>query len=230
MAAVALLNTPLFDDPTLQVYYRFEDNANDSKNSNNGTGDNVTYSLIDGKFQKGVLFTSGGSSNISVPYNIPYGSFTINFWLKGTATSFPGIFVSYDSGESQVLGMTGSGDMGVPVNFTIFATGNGPTQVIGTIPVYDGFFHMISCVYDVDTGDQSLYVDGELDGTTTFTDPFSVSASMFLGDPFSDGNESMDDFSIFTSALTAQNISDLYTGNFPPPEVSSNPSFLLNFI
>jgi len=78
----------LLNDASLQAYWRFEGNSNDSKNSNNGTDTNVTYGTSYGKFGQGASY-NGTSSYTNIPYNSTLRSMamTLNFWIRRTQSS-----------------------------------------------------------------------------------------------------------------------------------------------
>ena len=231
MAAIELLNTPLFDDPTLQVYYRFEGNSNDSKNSNNGTATAVTYSSGNGKFGEGVGFDETIPSNVALPYQIPFGDFSMTFWVKGTSSGFPTMFQSNDISLNEIMGITAGGaGTGVP-SFVIFSSDTNIYQASAVTNVFDGNFHMITCTLNSSTGEQLIYVDGVSEGNTTFAGDFPTSDNSAIGNPFDfGGSEAIDEFAIFTSVLSPTNISNLFNGTFPPSGPVTSPTFLFNLI
>ena len=60
---------PLYNDPSLISYWRFEGDAADSKGGNNGTGQNVTYGPGYGKFGQGV-YLNGNSTRVAIPDSV----------------------------------------------------------------------------------------------------------------------------------------------------------------
>src|SRR5690606_35412594 len=71
----------------LVSYYRFEDNANDAKTSNNGSTSNVSYNTA--KFNKGII---GNGSNSLITFSDIFNfsgtqAFSVSFWAKFSSLS-----------------------------------------------------------------------------------------------------------------------------------------------
>ncbi|NTW32416.1 MAG: LamG domain-containing protein, partial [Bacteroidetes bacterium] len=231
---VELYTTPLYNDPSLVAYWRLEGNSNDSKGSNNGTDNSVTYGSIYGKFAQGWTTSStSGISNFGNPAPLQIsGTITVSFWIKVTGalpTSRHTSFVSsggYPAGYNGAWGFTrnyGGGGM-------VFLASNGSNIQAGAgsadSDYSDGTWHHIVGVY-VPSTRITLYIDGVKKGESTTNIPASMptSYSSTIGytsnncsicDGFNWGN--IDDVAIFNRALSPYEVFYLYNG-FP----SSNP-------
>jgi hypothetical protein len=84
----------------------------------------------------------------------------------------------------------------------------------------DGNWHHVAVVLDAAALTKTYYVDGVLDSTYAFTTlPHIDLSNLLLGSWFVNGayrsyDGSLDDLAIFTRALTATEISNLFTGNW----------------
>lgn len=91
--------TPFTEWTSLVSYYRFEGNANDYKGVNNGTSNNITYSLIDGKYGQGA-YMNGSNGYISIPTNnFPTTNVTLSFWAYPTTSSVNNSIIDSNSDD-----------------------------------------------------------------------------------------------------------------------------------
>ncbi len=239
MAAIELYYTPLFSYPSLISYYRMEGNSNDSKGSNNGTDTSMSYSLADGKFDQGAGLSGSGYITIGDIAAMRFtmaSAFSLVFWFRTTSTAAQSYI-----GKADALG-AGNGyraksvTSGTKLGFDIYNTAGAGVTVTGATTVNDGTYHLGVTTYD-GSGNSSgmkVYVDGSLDASGSGTG--DLTGTLDAGDPFMIGAReggsqkvtgAMDDCAVFSSELTAANVSDLWTGVFP---ATTNPAFLLNFV
>jgi hypothetical protein len=151
--------------------------------------------------------------------------------IAGPLTLIAWVNVASPTGGNQSILNKGSGSYHLLLDgggLPHFADGTQPSgDVIGPSPVTDGQWHQLAGIYD-GTNTQSLYVDGQLvtSAAGATTPVAGNSLDVWLGDaPDNPGVESLngvvDEVAIFTSALSAGQIQQLYfmATNFPPSPV-----------
>jgi hypothetical protein len=122
-----------------------------------------------------------GSTNtfISIPLSVS-NSFTIDFWVKTTATGGSGQW--YDGMglvDGEVAGVVNDFGITLVGNTAAFGVGNPDTTIYTTNPINDGYWHHVSATRDSVSGQMCLYLDGNLQATGpgppgTRTDPPSL--------------------------------------------------------
>jgi hypothetical protein len=203
----------------LVAYYPFNGNANDlSGNGNDGT-EHGTPSYSEGAFGQAISYN--GSSYISLPTqpvsNLFYDTWTISFWAKAQ---------SQDDVPSFGFANSGNANKDNPVHSYgnangIVGIGDGSQPQI-LVPLPDSTAYNWTHYVVLDDGvDYSIYVNGQLYYSEPIeVDPWSSSDRTFLiGQsgfgvvPWVDNVDyflgSMDEFRIYKSALTAQEIRQL---------------------
>lgn len=209
-AAIELYYYTLFSDANLKGYWRLEGNSNDSKNTNNGTDTNITYSSVTKMFGQAAYFN--GSGYIEVPNNATLNfttAFSVFCWIK-TGTSDVRFVQKWDGANGWVLYSNG--------NLLNFYARINSTYKTGTGAVFtDNNWHLIGMTYD--GANIKLWFDGAQSGSsvaatgnvnnTTGTVLFGVAE----GKNNSFMNGYMDDISIFNRALTSTEIADYYNAS-----------------
>jgi hypothetical protein len=225
-ASLELYSTPFLSDSSLISYYRLESNSNDAKGSNNGSDTSVSYGSSYGKFGEGAHF--GGSGYILVGNNlgITGGTITLSGWIKiGTAPASGTYYTLYAQSSATEK-----------IEYTAYYTDtSGTYQMIfcrvrrGTFAdcstvnytLTPGTWYHVALTYDGAT--VTGYVDGVAIGTVSSTGTGSVTPSDVFAIGMDDssgipvdlmGNGSMDDVAIFSRALSAGEIADLYDGSY----------------
>lgn len=225
MAAIELYSTPLFNDANLVSYYRLEGNSNDSKGSNNGTDTNITYSSGNGKFNQGAGF-NGSSSKIRLPSTFPdfgTGGFTISAWVKTSSATSQDIFFRQDNSSHQAIIEFNINSSGI-LNATVRGTEGNISTPTGSGAIKDGVFHHVVLVSTGSGGTVYIYKDGSQNasasiGTSTLNFGSAVPAfgEVYQGWIPSEGNwfnGAIDDMAIFSRALSATEVSNLYNGTW----------------
>jgi hypothetical protein len=232
-APVELIGTPLYSDPSLISYWRFEGNAVDSKGSNNGSATNISYGSSYGKFGQGA--SCSGSSTIAIQDAAvldPSSALTISAWVHPTASS---------SSNERVIAKSDSSDPGGRQQWAIYTNAySGCCTVSGNIVgqintsnvsamaitdvvrsaasnnwtlltlTYDGA-HVITYINGVPrasvpaTGALSP-LSGDSPGRLNICSANSLTGTFFQG--------YVDDVAIFSRALSADEVAGLYTGSF----------------
>lgn len=222
MAAAELTKTVLKDNANLKAYYRFEGNSTDTMGVNNGTDTAITYNASYGKYDQGASF-NGTSSIIALPKHantLPTGNFTICAWVK-TSSGSDQMF--YDASE---LSGNYSGiqmrirNTGKLFLFSANNTGTGfPTNYYnasGNTALNDGNWHHIAGTYD--GAYLRVWLDGKMDGSAAYTNnpayDASITPAIGIANGYAYFSGSMDEFAIFSTALSADQIKELYEGRF----------------
>ena len=100
--------------------------------------------------------------------------------------------------------------------------GAGGPVAVGATPVGDNVWHFVAVTFDGTTGEQDLYLDGNLDGSplpvTMNPDtnaPLTIGA--WIGDGAGYSNSTIHDLFIFDTVLTQDQLNTLKTTGMPPP-------------
>jgi len=157
------------------------------------------------------------------------GELTVSCWVKITgSTGSNQAFIYKDAagaGRCYKLQLQGSTDL---ANFTIF---NGGTafHTYSTSTINDGNWHHIVAVYTPSTS-VVIYVDGVAETTNTSSVPASIDNDPV---PFELGRRadgvfylqgSLDEVSVFNTALTPANVTSIYNSGVPNDISSLNPT------
>jgi murein DD-endopeptidase MepM/ murein hydrolase activator NlpD len=245
---IELWNTPLYSDPSLVAYYRMEGNANDSKGSNNGTPTNVSFGTAYGKFGQGASFEGNGTIAVPDAASLdPTSAITITMWLYPTGSQpYEKPLVKGNADETggafQYAIYTGP-DFGNGIPGTIYGQITTDDSSGGAAAITDvtrdsilNTWTLLALTYD--GSNVIMYINGVQRGIAASTGNIVPAyggspGSLNIGSEV-EGNGTyvrgyIDDVAIFSRALSAAEISALYTGNwltFPlkgraPGQVSS---------
>ncbi len=134
--------------------------------------------------------------------------FTVEAWVKTTATSLTGIQGYSGNGLvwSDVGGVTNDWVLAVLNDRVAFFTGNPDDTITGTTPINDGNYHHVVATR-VRGGEKRLYVDGRLEAVgSTNNSPLNANPVVEVGGNTLDGryfNGTMDEVALYPRALTA---------------------------
>ena len=222
MAVLELFNTPLYSDASLVSYYRLE-NVNDTKGFKNliNTG-SVAFNTA--KFNNGAdCSTVGGRYLEASSFALGSGNFSLVCWFKcNTATpSTSGGAIMYNQNASSITKilidyLTVSGVKTLTFNKIRQAISNDNIAYaidLGTSSFYHLAFtyngtNLVAYVNGVSVG-STASTSGN--GTGSITDGFRIGNYVDFDVP---GMGITDDAAVFSRALTASEVSSLYTGNF----------------
>lgn len=221
MAATELAKTVLKDNPNLKAYYRFESGALTTDSSGNGytlTNNNSVGEGL-GVFGGGAD-TSAANSHLTASSNlgITTGSISISLWWKqgseigsglkclafhgnNTNKVFYEIYYDYNAGSRRIM-------------FRRYKSGVGPDATYYTVTLGTTWHHFV-LTYDGTT------LRGYLDGAMVTNTAASGAGSIVISDAIDIGvnlNGSdygvgvYDDVAYFSSALSADQVKELYEG------------------
>jgi len=145
------------------------------------------------------------------------GSYTVAAWVKLSSLTGTQTFVSIDAGTISpfYLQLTG-GDFAMTVR-SANSTSSTATTVTGLAPSTGTWYHVIG-MYNASTSTLSLYVNGTLQNTATFSSPWTAVGSTELGGALWGGaqvdwtNGSIDDVHFYNRILTSTEIAELAAG------------------
>jgi len=200
---------------TLVAYYNMEGNAQDTSGFGNLgiTNNNVTY--VAGKVGSQAAQFDGVSSYVEIPAAVA-SDFSLAYWVKTAATGGTG---QWWSGLGLVDGDASgtAADFGTSllVSHVAFGVGNPDTTVSSSANINDGNWHHVAATRVNATGLMKLYVDGNLQFTTTGpTNTRSAPTGMRIGAIQSGGGflpGTVDDVRVYNYQLNASQIAALVT-------------------
>jgi hypothetical protein len=197
--------------------WKFENDANDSYGSNNGSESGVSYSTDSQQGSYSVNFDGSDDISITDDSSIDFGSsasFTWVYWLKSTDTNSTLSHVAKGSGGTHYeLGYHGSAN-----GFRVKLDDGGSAIKLddGGSSWFDGNWHHCAVTYDSNNGAE-IYYDGSATASTgTTVGSLSNGSSLYFG--YNAGNGSnwdgqMDDCRVYNRVLSSSEISDIYNGN-----------------
>jgi len=212
---VELFSTPLFTDPNLTHYWRFEGNSNDSIGSSNGTDTAITYNTTNGKFAQGAGFSGVSNSLIGIafPFSTSVADFTINTWVNYSS-------ITGGTGENIVISAGGNGVISLAYSTSaIFIQSYTGASFSINYSLSTGSWHMLTSVFTASTGVTEVFVDGASIGTLTNAGSSTTTTTAHIGiyqnqTTTYNYNGAIDDLAIFSRKLTSTEVSNLYAGTF----------------
>jgi len=217
MAAQELTKTVLKDNANLKAYYRFESGALTTDSSGNGKTltNNNTCTETTGKYGGGVAVNGSNQYlTISDVFGLVATNWSIALWAKTDTASKFGFLVNI--GE-----IGGTDGFGIIQNNNVNSTAGNYISVILNNVAFENFstqfpdttnYHHIVVTRDSST--LRLYVNGAYKGSSVDSPiaPTGVTAIGSNGASYFDGN--IDDVAIFGTALSADQIKELYEGRY----------------
>ena len=203
--------------PGLVGWWKFDGNANDSFNGNNGTlGGSPLPSLVAG--QIGQAYSFNDSNYIQIPYNLGLtNAWTVMMWIQINANDSGVVFgfpLSDGAGSISMDMNVGGGNIQYRSRTT--------SAVISSLTTSgkwsDGAFHQFAATYNGTS--QIIYVDGIQEDLDNQSGNLSTAATKFFLGSFSDSytgggnsiNGKIDDVRIYNRALSSAEIASLYNG------------------
>jgi hypothetical protein len=225
MSAIELFNTPLYTDPNLQFYARFENNIEDSSDNNYDLTDSGSSDSASGKFGNCRSFTRASNQYCykATPANlIITGSQTFMAWVKPSGNGvFQMIAGVSDAGGSNIVGIgITNADKAI-----FYCYGLNITSVNSSVSIDTSDFHFIAGRYNANTHQIAIFIDGsvtEIDVTGSHSAGGDLGIGVlggYLADYF---GGLIDEISIFDKALTNEEIDNYYTGVWESSSVSSS--------
>ncbi len=215
-----------------QAYYAFDEGtgattADSSGNSRNGTINGATWTT--GRFG-GALNFNGTSNYVSTP-SLNYDEISVSAWFyrNSVDTVDPDtIFGGWSwnaGGEGYGLYFDQYSSTKNTIRFIVTSKTSGGTKtqkyaIKDLITSTDKWFH-VAGTYNKTTGEQKLYVDGQLVNTQTHQAgntivPYTAISNMAIGTltwNYGHMDGKVDDVRVYNRALNDQEILDLYYGN-----------------
>ncbi|MFD0671425.1 DUF5695 domain-containing protein [Cohnella sp. GCM10027633] len=232
------VNAPLADQ---LVRYQFSESSGTSAADTSGNGKT-------GTLNGGASFAAGQSGNavtlngtngyVSMPSGIANGatSVTIATWVKATSLSNWTRIFDIGTGTSNYMFLSPQPG-GAGLRFAITSSGNGSEQQINSTTAFPtGVWKHVAVTISGSTG--RLYVDGVQVGTNTSmtltpsslgnTTQNWIGRSAFSGDPYFNGQ--IDDFRIYSRALSASEISALAGGVTPSSDIAPQATATTSYV
>ena len=237
----AVSNAFTISDPTLQAHYAFDEGtgatATDSSGNNrNGTITGATWTT--GKIGGALNFD--GNDYVTIP-SMNYDEISVSAWFNKNASGTNVIFggCRYNANVQLQEGFDLYFNSGTPnrLRFVVVTRNTSGTRTVkdATKDFTDSngsWYHVVG-TYNKTTGEQKLYVDGQLVNTETHPSgnvivPLTERNYMAIGTRYTDWGffrGIIDDIRIYNRALSAQEVLSLFnnatTPDTTPPTVSA---------
>lgn len=215
MAATELLKTVLFNNPNLKAYYMFESGALTTDSSGNSrTLTNTDVTETTGVFGGGGAF-NGTSSKLQLPTPSDLGSITgltYSVWINAFNKD-------YGPDDGKIIDIRGATHYAILLATSTkfqFIINSGSATTIETNEITGSWIHLVG-TYDGAT--MRLFVNGSQVASSAKTGTLTINATGMIGQEHNNGvaryfQGSMDDVAIFSTALSADQIKELYEGRF----------------
>ena len=160
--------------------------------------------------------TGNGVATAAGPVVDTSGSFTASAWVELESLSGFQTFVSIAGDNVAGFFLQLRGDTGTFAFSRLSSDAIGIATYVSTptAPVAGTWYHLVG-VNDATAGSLTLYVDGQSMGTTPYTAGWQATGDTLIGHGFYNGgqvdnvNGSIDEVSLFASALTAEQVAAL---------------------
>lgn len=155
----------------------------------------------------------------------PSDAYTISCWFKipsASATAGPMVSIANGASGAQLYLQPSSGEIKATIGGTAITT---PTETPTNTLYNDGVWHLATLVNPGGTANFSLYIDGVLQKTSTAkgttTQPtYPLLLGTSGSGAYQDYDGALDDFRIYSRALSAEEAAALYTATNDPPAVT----------
>ena len=221
----------------LVAYYPFTGNASDSSGyGNNGTVNGATLTQDRfGNANSAYYFTDNNNEYIDVPQSVSLNNcsqITISLWTKLASWSQYNSFINKsDQNGNNSWALT---NVNTPGDSLIFYFGNWPNWF--SSPIVPGLnqWHQLAITYSFNgaTGKCYFYIDGlatDSFATTTYLPitNYDMRIGSYANTGYNTVDGSIDDVRIYSCALPASDILDIYNGTVALHEPIGNSSFSL---
>ena len=209
------------------AYYRLDGNCRDSVNMYDGIPNKITF--VDGKIGRSA-HTNGYSQYISLPNEVSVkGKTQVSYsgWCFIESTPNKDFYIVTEIANSNDYARASIGvntDLLPFVVWRTVATGDtGSVQkVTGTSTISTGTWYFLCGVFDLANGNITLYVNGVSVGSLNVTASSFVNANPYRiriceFDESGSGNIRVDEVGIWSKALSAAEVSELYNNGAGKP-------------
>mgnify|MGYP000029340868 CR=1 FL=1 len=200
---------------SLERWYPFDGNANNASSSSfNGVTTNAALTTDRfGSANSAYLFGNNGYIQTPTLGQISSTSLTMSCWVNPSSTQnggWNGVVSNQQSNSSGFLFQVSSGNY----PWVTVSNGSGYNNVSNGSPLGSGWIHIVQVIKP---GLMELYIDGIKTDSTTFatsvihnTSALYIGARRFGTSTYEYYSGSIDDVGIWSRALTAQEIQDLF--------------------
>ena len=198
--------------PQILANYTFDNTLSDVNGANAFASQaGMTYGTDRSGVANKALFINGTGTTVSLP-NIPVGnsSRTFSFWIKPTQNNGANRIFSYGS-------PSGTAAYGASFDATRVYNFNWTNNLSFVQSTSLNVWKHIVCTYEQSTNTASLYTDGVLRTSGTFSWSTANNGILYLGSLFGETGSRyigfLDDLQIYNYALGQADITSLYTNN-----------------
>lgn len=230
-STVTITVNPAAPVPEVVAYYAMNETSGTAVSDSSGNGKNATangtFSWAAGK-NGNAISLNGSNAYVSLPSGIVSGlnDFTIAAWVKVNGNSDWARIFDFGTGTNNYMFLTADAGGTPGLRFGITTSGNGAEQQISTnAALATGTWKHVAVTLSGSTG--ILYVDGaevaRNAGMTLKPSSLGTTTLNYIGksqfsDPYLNG--SVDDFKIYSRALSASEVSGLFGGTTTPADLA----------
>jgi len=209
--------------PSPAGHWTFDEGTGSTAADSSGNGHNAALGSTAGwgagnvgSHSLALTGTATGEATVTGPVVDTSQSFTASAWvnLKSLSGYQTVLSISGSNVSGFYLGLRGDTGTLAFARLGSDATGGATVVASPTAPTTGTWYHIVG-VDDVSAGTLTLYVDGHSVGSTPYTGQWKASGDTLIGHGLYGGNQvdyvngSIDDVQLFSSALTAQQVSAL---------------------
>jgi hypothetical protein len=166
-----------------------------------------------------VSLTGTNQSQITIPGAAidTSQSYSVAAWVKLNSLTGNQTFAALDSANVSPFYLQLTGGKFAMTERSADSTSSTATTVTGLAPTTGTWYHLVG-VYDASAGTVSLYVNGTLQGSASYTSAWKATGTTQIGSAWWSGNEvdwvngQIDDVHFYNRALTTTEISELAAG------------------
>jgi len=241
VVGVALANVAAAADSGLVGWWKFDDGVGTVAKDSSGNGyDGTIYDAVWVEGHLGGALEFAGAEYVDVPpesWSTIETQATVCFWAYGDPEFQPqanfifGAFQDPADNESRVMSAHVPWSSGT-VYFDTGGVLGGPydrISLVGDAADYEGTWSHWTLLKNADTGDQQIYLNGELwhsgtgmTATMTGVTKFTIGTKPSLAEGWYYGM--MDDFRLYDRALSVDELPDIMLGKGPGLELAGAPS------
>ena len=231
-AAISAIAAAPFQTPNPAAWWKFDEGSGTTAADSSGSGNVGTLQTgaawatgLVGPYCVSLPGSSTGFVDVPAPVVDTTQSYTVMGWVNLNQTSGYQTLVSIDGSNVSGFYLQQRGNTG-EFGFVALAsdsTSAATTYATASAPPVIGEWYHVAGVYDATAKTLSLYVNGALQQTVSYTTAWKatghteVGRGKYSGGPVDFVNGKIDDVRVYNAALPAATINAIAQANLPPP-------------
>lgn len=141
--------------------------------------------------------------------------YSISAWFKAPAGSNRRAIAALSESGGEIFRLEVNQPTSGDVEFGVRTASGANATAINTANILDDTWHHAAAIFDGENDTIQLYIDGNLEDSTSFTDAIVTDRSLYVGADNNAGGTQLyfdgeiDDFRLYNTALTSSQVSDL---------------------